>query len=148
MLSNSLFQIYCGFALYCFFLLKTVTIFQARERTNYFKLERDRYRSMVNKIREQSGILLYPTLLKDMENTIEEANTTKQFLADIKENQKTQLSQLRAIRKNIEIAQTFRILEKGKVQPSSRLAILSKRRRKYKLKGPSSTQTLLQMSIN
>lgn len=78
-----------------------------------------------------------------MENTIEEANTTKQFLADIKEKQKTQLSQLRAIRKNIEIAQTFRMLEKEKVQPPSRLAVLSKRRRKLKLKGPSSTQTLL-----
>lgn len=96
---------------------------------------------MVNKIRDETGILLYPTLLKDMEDTIEEANTTKKLLTKVKESQKTQLSQLRAIRKNIESTQNYRMLERGQQSPS-RLTVNSKKKESLKAKGSSSTQKL------
>lgn len=73
-------------------------------------MERDRYRMMINKLREETGILFKPKLLEDMENAIQEADTTVNALKEMKEKQETQLSQLRAIRKNIEIVTNYKML--------------------------------------
>lgn len=68
---------------------------------------------MTNKLREETGILFKPTLLRDMENAIHESKSREFALNEVKEKQKTQLMQLRAIRKNIEVATNYKALEKA-----------------------------------
>lgn len=65
---------------------------------------------MINKLREETGVLFKPKLLEDMENAISEVETTEDVLKEMQAKQKTQLSQLRAIRKNIEVATNYRML--------------------------------------
>lgn len=48
--------------------------------------------------------MLKPRLLKDMEYAVKEVESTANALQRVREKQKTQLSKLRAIRKNMEVA--------------------------------------------
>lgn len=63
---------------------------------------------MINKLKEESGILLKPRLLQDMEYAVNEAATIANTLQKVREKQKTQLLKLRAIRKNMEIAINYK----------------------------------------
>lgn len=109
-----------------------LSIFKARERTNYFKIERDRYRSMINKLIDETGILFRPKMLKDMENAIQEVETTEEVLRNMQVKQKTQLSQLRAIRKNMEAATNFRMLNTDNKAGVSRRSFLKTTKGVYK----------------
>lgn len=65
---------------------------------------------MINKIREESGILFKPKLLRDLENATHEVENIENALNDVKEQQRTQLFQLRAIRKNIEGTSSLKVV--------------------------------------
>lgn len=54
-----------------------------------------------------------------METAIHEVETADKVLTEIKEKQKTQITQLRAIRKNIEVATNIRMTEKERLPRSS-----------------------------
>lgn len=88
---------------------------------------------MINKLREESGILFKSKMLQDMEHALHETEITKTFLKKIREQQKTQLGKLRAIRKNMEIVGNYRALQ-DKSAVSSKGSVVYKGQSRSKVK--------------
>lgn len=57
---------------------------------------------MINKLRNESGLLTEPNLLRDMEDSMKELKLAAKQLEDLKQENQLKTQQLRNIRKNIE----------------------------------------------
>ncbi|XP_074025645.1 uncharacterized protein [Leptinotarsa decemlineata] len=75
---------------------------QVRAQLNGAKQERDHYRLMTNKLREESGLLTEPELLRDMESSMKELKTLSVELENLKEENTKKAQQIRNIRRNLE----------------------------------------------
>ncbi|KAJ8916720.1 hypothetical protein NQ315_013924 [Exocentrus adspersus] len=73
-----------------------------RGELNRLKQQRDTYRNMTNKLRDESGLLTQSELLRDMEVSMAELKTLTEELELLKEEHKIKAQQIRNIRKNIE----------------------------------------------
>uniref|UniRef100_A0A6P7GA63 Coiled-coil domain-containing protein 96-like n=1 Tax=Diabrotica virgifera virgifera TaxID=50390 RepID=A0A6P7GA63_DIAVI len=73
-----------------------------RRSLNNTKKERDLYRSLLVKMQEDSGLLKERELLKDMENSIEEAQKLRNTLQSLKNACGSNIKKIRCIRKRIE----------------------------------------------
>nr|CAH7741378.1 unnamed protein product [Callosobruchus chinensis] len=78
---------------------------QCRERLNDMKQQRDYYRNQTMKLKDESGLLLQPDLLRDMEDSIGELDRAKRFLENLQNQSKTITKQIRNIRKNMEYSE-------------------------------------------
>lgn len=79
---------------------------------------------MINRLKENCGILFKPKLIQDMENSIKEAEINEQTLKEVKDKQKTHIARLRAIRKNIELMTNYKALsEKAKLSGASSIML-------------------------
>ncbi|CAH1176082.1 unnamed protein product [Phaedon cochleariae] len=78
--------------------------FQVRAQLNGVKQERDYYRSMTNNLRNDSGLLTQPELLRDMESSMEEFKTIYAELENLKKENKEKTQHIRNIRKNMEFS--------------------------------------------
>lgn len=73
-----------------------------RGNLNKLKQQRDHYRNMKNKLRDESGLLVESELLRDMEISMEQLKSMTKELESLKEEHKIKAQQIRNIRKNIE----------------------------------------------
>ncbi|XP_072376112.1 uncharacterized protein [Diabrotica undecimpunctata] len=73
-----------------------------RRSLNNTKKERDLYRSLLVKMQEDSGLLKEKELLKDMENSLQEAEELRDTLQNLKNACSSNIKKIRCIRKRIE----------------------------------------------
>lgn len=79
-------------------------LFAAREKVNKTKLQRDTLRAESRKLKQQSGLLTKPKLLRDMEDAVQEVNVYLQELADMKAKHEVGKRRLWILKKNVGIA--------------------------------------------
>ncbi|XP_076262813.1 uncharacterized protein LOC143197897 isoform X1 [Rhynchophorus ferrugineus] len=75
---------------------------EARTRLNILKQSRDFYRNGISKLRDSSGLLTQPTLLRDMEHAIKSVEKESQHLQHIKDEYRKRAKNIKVIRKKIE----------------------------------------------
>ncbi|XP_030754256.1 coiled-coil domain-containing protein 96-like isoform X2 [Sitophilus oryzae] len=73
-----------------------------RYQLNELKQKRDYYRHRINKMREESGLLTQPTLLKDMEQAFKDIEKETEHLRTLKDEHRKRSNQAKNVRKKME----------------------------------------------
>ncbi|XP_050315482.1 coiled-coil domain-containing protein 96-like [Anthonomus grandis grandis] len=87
-----------------------MTYADLRTKLNNAKQKKDAYRNRLNKLRDESGLLTQPTLLRDMEKGLSDLQTLTADLSAIMRDYKRRGKQIKVIRKKIETTQESRRL--------------------------------------
>lgn len=76
---------------------------QARDQLLALKKERDECRDAVNKMKQESGLLCLPNLLKDMDQAMTEVKVIAVKVENYRNDYEEKSRKVRALRKNMEL---------------------------------------------
>ncbi|CAG9853779.1 unnamed protein product [Phyllotreta striolata] len=82
--------------------LSTRQLVKSRKEVNTIKLDRNKYRSMIQNLKIESGLMMCPDLLSDMEISIEEQQRLKSTLTTLVTEYKKAVRQTKNVRKVME----------------------------------------------